>query len=1134
LGDPSAPANDALTRRRFMTMLTASAASIAVPGCGGTADGDATPRANAMLASSTTGGPITAFTPRLGTSVASFELKSAVAGNSLPFSLGHAFKKGDIPAGSRVIGSILDLQVMWKNTWPDGSLKFATIAGRATLAAGVPLTVALGIGTGSTVPVLTTENLRTTGVTASVSAGAFGMVSWTAADWATPFMTWISGPFMSSWIYRKQIGNDQHLVAWLEVRMYRGGAVEILPWVENGFLRVPNPTNKSAQYAFTMAGTERFRASVDLPNHCRTVLTSGASLSHWLSGAPQVVPNHDKAYLQATGLVPTYRASVPTSAPVWSSLAQTYTPLQQGNYSSGMGNPGYQSAIGLLPEWDVLYLASNDARAYAGVIINGYSAGRFGTHYRDEITSRPFLFSSYPNLVVDGGGSTGIGNTGASTKNTYTPVASGIAPPTWDLAHSPSVGFMAYLLTGRFYFMEEVQFAATVNFLKQTDATRRFSAGVFLSNAGANITRGAAWAIRTLAQAACITPDDDTLLRNEFAASMAANVDFYYATYVAQPNNPFGFVAAYSNYTGGAGYYSEAAWMQDFFTAAIGYAIDLEPPMPQISTTRLAAFFVWKAQSIIGRLGATAPTDFLYTKAAVYTIAVAPTETPNYDNGSGPWYKNWGEIYAATLREPNPGVTGPLTGGNYPEPSSYWGNLQPAIAYAVHHNVPGAMAAYTRMIGAPNWSNIASRFNQVPVWSVVPNMRAVTVEPPGMSALPAWVPPAGCFADVPMFNNPQDVLPSIYAGDSIGMSSPFINWGGSAILRGYSALGAQVYHASGHESSAGQPNIQLSLICDFSTLLWSTANVPVSANRTNSFLANGLAPDGTPYAPHTYLGLQEFPAAWGGGSRGSLASFFWAGSSFPNKINLLDVSKPIRGYSQLMTNQAQNIDPTKIRFSATSADAGSYPITVMDNERQGWWAAPSGSASYTLFISKTGQIVQYPALGGNLANGALVLCPSLNLLIAVDGGYSSGPYAGTGYRTMHFRDLTTGTVSRSTTLGPVPSLSPGYDGTPNGFNRPDVMGLQWVEELGCIVGLDQTVSPPVVVKLTPPASNPATGSWTWSTVATLQHWSQDTGGQATLQAAQNSIWSKFRWVPSLKAFVYATAKDRKPQVVRLA
>jgi hypothetical protein len=1114
-------ADDGLTRRRFMTILSAGAASMAVQGCGGgTAVEAAEPRANALLA-----GPITATNPGATSGFASFQLTSAVAGSSQPFSLGYAFKPGDVPAGARVVGSITDLQVVWKNTWSDGSLKFALISGRATLSAGVPLTVTLNVGVGSTVPLLTTENLRVTGVTASIDAGTFGIVSWTAADWATPFKTWVNGPFMSSWVYRKPVGTDPHLVGWLEVRLYRGGAVEILPWIENGYLNVAGPTNKSAIYAFTLGGTERFKGAIDLPNHCRTVLTSGTALSHWLANNPVVTPNHEKGYLQATGLVPSYRANISATAAVWSSLPKTYAPLQQGNYANAMGMGGYQTAIGLLPEWDVVYLASNDTRAYNAVIINAYSAGRFGTHYRDEKTLRPLRFSSYPNLVANGGPSTGLSNTGASTTGSYTAGASGTVPPTWDLPHHPSMGFMAYLLTGRYYFMEEVQFVATLNYLLNTDATRKFSSGVFQSSAGSNTTRGAGWALRTLAQAACVSPDDDPL-RAEFATSMTANVDFYHTMYVAQPNNPFGIVMPYSNYTVGSGKYSEAAWMQDFFTAAVGYALDLDTGMAAASTSKLSAFFAWKAQSIVGRLGGTAQTDFLYRDAAQYVLAVAPSESPNFATGAGPWYPNWGALYAATVGAANTAGTGSLRGGNYPEPSSYWGNLQPAIAYAVRHNVPGAMAAYTRMLSAPNWNEIAAGFNQEPVWSVLPNMGATTVAPPVTSNLPAWVPPPGYFADVPMKNDPQSLMPDMYRSDSTAMDSPFIMWGGSAILRDFSELGAQVYYSGGHETTAYHPNIQMSLICDFTTLTWSVANLPMQANLPYT-VVNGYAPDGTPYTPHTYLGLQEVPKAWGGGPKGSLASFFWAGSTYDNRINLLDVSRANMGYSQLVTRETGTNDPTKIWFSPAAA-GGNYPITVMDPVRRGWWAAVNGSVSYTLFVSNTGEITPYPALGGNLASGALVLCNSLNLLIAIDGGYNWRQ----GHRTIHIRNLATSAVTSSTTLGPVPAVSAGYDGVPNSFHMPDMMGLQWVDELGCIVGLDQSTFPPTIVKLTPPGSNPAIGAWTWSTVQ-VAHWSQDSAGAETLQSCRNSIWSKFRWVPSLRAFVYATAKNRKPQVVRL-
>ncbi len=259
---------------------------------------------------------------------------------------------------------------------------------------------------------------------------------------------------MSSWIYRKAIGSDAHLVAWLEVRLFADGSVEVLPWVENGFLRVASPTNKSATFAFALGGTQRFSSSINLPNHCRTPLVSGSTLSHWLGNDPQVVVKHDTAYFQTTSLVPSYRAVVSPTSAVVNSLVSTYTPLQQSNHSPEMGTAGFHLSIGILPEWDVLYLTSASQKTYSGLIINAYSAGRYGIHFRDETTNRPFAFSSYPNLVAGEG--SGISGIGASSTNSYTPTASGTSPPQWAISHHPSLGFMAYLVTGRWYFMEEV------------------------------------------------------------------------------------------------------------------------------------------------------------------------------------------------------------------------------------------------------------------------------------------------------------------------------------------------------------------------------------------------------------------------------------------------------------------------------------------------------------------------------------------------------------------------------------------------------------------------------------------------------------------------------------------------------
>ena len=715
---------------------------------------------------------------------------SAPSTSAVQFALGFAFKQGDIPSGQFAVASLANTQVTVKNTWPDGSARFAVVAGRAPLTANTVVVVSLAATSAAqTGTALTTADLRSTGAVAGVGCGSFGAVSWADTDWLTPFSTWITGPQMSSWIYRKQVGTDAHLVAWLEVRLFAGGAVEILPWVENGYLNVAGPGERVAPYTFTLGGTVRFNQPVSLLNHQRTPLVSGALLSHWLGSDPAVTISHDAAYLQSTGLVPTYRASISANSVLVTGQPSTFQPLQQGSHSSGMGGAGYHPSIGLLPQWDVLYLTSTASSLWAVVQRNAYSAGRYGIHFRDETTNRPLRFSAYPTLVVGGG--SGISGSGASTANRYTPASTGASPPSYASTHHPSMGYMAALITGRWYHVETSQFVATANFLKNGDSPRIGGSGVFQSSTGSNTTRGVGWAIRSLAQAAAITPDADPLAA-EFRASMAANAAWYHSRYVAQPNNPQGFIQPYSDYTAAAffsisagssattlifpsgyvfltdgiyngwevvvggqvrtitGYvgatrtatvatpftittagaaaelrsdnvYFDAGWMQDFVTAAFGYAKAMDLNISAADRTKLTDFFAWKAKSVVGRFGGTTATDYLYRDAALYTVAVAPSNTADWVTGTGPWYANWGALYDATFaQQASPGARaeGGLRGGNFPESSSYWGNLQPALAYAVQHGVSGAQAALDRMMGSSNWSAFSADFLAAPEWSV--------------------------------------------------------------------------------------------------------------------------------------------------------------------------------------------------------------------------------------------------------------------------------------------------------------------------------------------------------------------------------------------------------------------------------
>ncbi len=645
-----------------LVALSAIAATLALSACGGSG-GDAALATEAKTGDFTSGvvaGGPTSTVPsgNSGSTVVSLPPPSPVSGSStlrltssstgsgLPFSAGYAFRQGDIPAGKYISASNPNLrgfQALVKNRWRDGSVKFAVLSGLIDLQTNIEQTLTIG-WTDSAPPssAVTLADLKATGITASISYGSYGVASWAGSAWDSPFLAPASGPEMSSWVYRQAIGSDQHLVAWVEVRLYRGGAVEIVPWIENGYLLRADPGERSGTATFNVNGVTRFSGSITLYNHTRTVLASGQVLSHWLNGDPGITFKHDMGYLQLNGLVPAYRGVTAAGSAAMSRLATTYTPLAQANYPNSMGTAGYDPSIGPLPEWDVVYMTSDgNPNAWRSVQVNAYAAGRYGYHFRDESTNRAPRFSAYPNLVLGSG--SGISGIGSSSKSQSTPAASGGTPPGFTNSHMPAIGLMAYLVTGRWYFLDEMQLLSSAMFLKQTDTNRQYTQGVILSSAGSNTTRGAAWTLRALAQVASMTPDDDLPLKSEYVGSVNSNIDWHHRRYVAQPSNPLGLMRPYEDYTPGDGKTDSAMWMEDFLTWSFGNMKSMQA-YDVAYQDKLDQLLAWKYRSIVGRLGPNEAGQWSYRNAAVYTAPYNPAELAATDwvNGTGPWYPDWG------------------------------------------------------------------------------------------------------------------------------------------------------------------------------------------------------------------------------------------------------------------------------------------------------------------------------------------------------------------------------------------------------------------------------------------------------------------------------------------------------------
>lgn len=714
--------------------------------------------------------PPSPIPPLPSTGTASFRLATPGGVQSAPFTVGMALRQGDVPQNQGVIvDGVANAQVDVRNRWPDGSVKFALVSGRATVAAGSPVVVTLRAGTAPAGGAALTEaDLLTSGVDATLqfAGGAVvrlrNLVGTTAAGSASGAVTGgqvralASGPQMSAWLYCAPLGGNAHLMAWFEVRYYGGTTVHVLPWIENGWTRVGSCAGQAGTLTFTLAGTTRFeQADVHIANHCRVVAQDAFGVGYWSGTATDLYAAPDPVYLQSTRVVPTYLADTSAANARLNALSQRYSPAlygqlttsprdvagsgtNNGDFDAGMSSAGYHSGIGLLPEWDAFYLSSSaDQRAWRAVVANALGYARYGVHFRDENTLRPVIPADASNKTLPQGSNHNIADLGANqfgATETLPAVAvltvNGLAlkPEYWAQTHHPSAGYLAYLLTGQEFFLELSQFVASTCFLRQNNVHRNYASGFQYTHNETN--RGAAWALRSIFQASSISVDGSAP-QASFVAIAANNIQSYHTNYVASPCGSFGVPRPYSNFQPNATppRYNVNAWELDFWVATWGYGASLGLPLSTARANELAAFFQWTGQWIVGRLGVLGDANSYGYNAAgresSVTIANSATAAP-WTNNQGPWLSSWGEAFQLTTGASNATNTtsglGSFDGNNgyFPEATSYWGNLQPAIAYAVDLGVPGAVAAYARMTNAPNWSQFVAATNTAPVWAVRP------------------------------------------------------------------------------------------------------------------------------------------------------------------------------------------------------------------------------------------------------------------------------------------------------------------------------------------------------------------------------------------------------------------------------
>ena len=649
-----------------------------------------------------------------------------VAQSNIPVTFGQVFAPGHLPAGMQLTGHLdngvtVPLQLDVKAKHPDGSVRHAIIS------AVLP---ALGPGEGRTIPLgqsasgaagttVTSMDLLANPLSGSMRGTLDGVLYKVHPDYLIKLgkaTTWLSGPIVNEWHVSAPLTTSTgiahpHLSARFAVRWYntvKKARVDVT--VENNWAYEPAPQNFTYDAQVMLSGQIVYsKPALTHLHHARW-----RKLFWWNGAAPEVNVKHNTAYLIGTRALPNFDQTLTIPESVLNEFKTKWTgaitePMSVGMAAPYMPQTGGRGDIGLLPRWAAAYLLSMDQRARDVTLGTADLAGSWSSHYRDKNTGQPVSLIDYPYMTIVGR-STDTKNPVTKQFEAFPPCATSTACATTnvhDVSHQPEFAYLPYLVTGDHYYLEELQFWAMFNVFRDNPSYRENIRGLLKPEQ----VRGQAWGLRTLAQAAYITPDADRL-KAHFDAILANNLDWYNENYSnnAQANKLGAIVNGYAlGYSNGRGL---APWMDDFFTSAVGHTLEL-------GFTKAAPLMSYKATFPIERMiGAGA----CYIEGAMYSMIVR-------DSTTSPFYDNIGQAFQASLSPtflalPCGGVemaaalklkVGEMTGYSAVT-TGYPSNMQPALAYSADFGGPR---------GASAWSTFMARsvkpdYRTAPQFAIVP------------------------------------------------------------------------------------------------------------------------------------------------------------------------------------------------------------------------------------------------------------------------------------------------------------------------------------------------------------------------------------------------------------------------------
>lgn len=585
---------------------------------------------------------------------------SASGLQNVPVTFGQPFRDGDIPVGDTVAaflnGQALPTQTDIKARNPDGSVRHAILTVLLPALSGSSSeTLTLQPSPGSLAvrrKNLTLEDLLQTRFDAAIDLDIVGqpwrldaraLLQRAAHDkacqpYGSECKLWMSGPLVSAWIVGGPLRNPRaephpHLAVWFAIRAYGPAPVNrvrVDVIVENDWAYAPAPQNITYNATVSVGGQTAYTVS-DLTQYRQ----SRWHRVFWWGAPDPVYAKLDFAYLQASMAVPRYE-NLPAPASLLSTAIQTCAPMQPCNQTPTMANTGAQASIGPLPRWTSVYVIHPTYQAFRWMLANDDALGAYSVHFRDRVTGRSISIAEHPCATLVKPAEVvkcEVAPYADDRFPTCPQTAQCQSPLSADESHHPAPAYVAYLVTGDWYYLEELTDWSVWVSLTQNPTYRNYSDGLLSHDQ----ERGQAWGLRTLGYAAYILPDDDPF-KNRFNHVVDSNIQWYNRTYTDSPDaNKLGIIT--NGYTVVYSLHGQdnngiAPWQNSFFVWSVGNLKDL-------GFHGADELLKWVAKFPLDLM--TSP-DFCWTEASAYQLQVRDTQT-------SPIYDSVGEVYAKSFPE---------------------------------------------------------------------------------------------------------------------------------------------------------------------------------------------------------------------------------------------------------------------------------------------------------------------------------------------------------------------------------------------------------------------------------------------------------------------------------------------------